>query len=151
VPGQGDNVRFGLNKDLGFSEADRNENIRRIAEVARLFADASTVAISSFISPYVADRAAARALHDAASPPIPFVEVHIDVPLEVAEQRDPKGLYRKARQGVIKDFTGVSAPYEAPASPEIRIRTDQVGVEDAVKLIVDYLEAKGYVRLVPKA
>ncbi|KAI5855616.1 adenylyl-sulfate kinase [Tricharina praecox] len=148
---QGDNVRFGLNKDLGFSEADRNENIRRIAEVSKLFADASTVAITSFISPYIADRASARALHESANPPIPFIEVHIDIPIEVAEQRDPKGLYKKARQGIIKDFTGISAPYEAPENPEIKIRTDQVSVEDAVKIIVDYLEEKGLVKLAKKA
>jgi adenylylsulfate kinase len=142
-------VRFGLNKDLGFSEADRNENIRRIAEVSKLFADASTVAITSFISPYLADRASARALHEAAN--IPFIEVYIDVPIEVAEQRDPKGLYKKAREGIIKDFTGISAPYEAPVNPEIRIRSDQVSVEEAVKIIVDYLEEKGLVELRKKS
>ena len=140
-------MRFGLNKDLGFSEADRNENIRRIAEVARLFADSSTVAITSFISPYAADRAAARALHAAADPPIPFVEVHVDIPVAAAEARDPKGLYKKARAGIIKDFTGVSAPYEAPAAPEIRVETDKVGVEEAVALIVAYLEERGLVKL----
>jgi adenylylsulfate kinase len=145
---KGDNVRFGLNKDLGFSEADRNENIRRIAEVSKLFADASTVAITSFISPYLADRASARALHEAAG--IPFIEVYIDVPIEVAEQRDPKGLYKKAREGIIKDFTGISAPYEAPVNPEIAIRSDLVSVEEAVKLIVDYLEEKGLVKLQKK-
>jgi len=145
----GDNIRFGLNKDLGFSAADRTENIRRIAEVSKLFADASTVAIASFISPYVADRASARALHEAATPPLPFIEVYIEVPIEVAEQRDPKGLYRKARAGEIKDFTGVSAsaPYETPDDPQIRIRTDQLSVEEAVKVIVDYLEEKGLVNL----
>lgn len=142
----GDNIRFGLNKDLGFSEADRNENIRRIAEVAKLFADASTIAVTSFISPYLADRAAARALHESAG--IPFVEVHVDIPIEVAEQRDPKGLYKKAREGIIKDFTGISAsaPYEAPVNPEIKIQNDKVSVEEAVKIIVDYLEEKGLVK-----
>ncbi|KAF8417031.1 Adenylylsulfate kinase-domain-containing protein [Tirmania nivea] len=143
----GDNIRFGLNKDLGFSEKDRNENIRRIAEVSKLFADASTVSITSFISPYRADRITARELHSAASPPIPFIEVHIDVPLEVAEARDPKGLYKKAREGIIKEFTGISAPYEAPESPELKIRTDQVSVEEAVQEIVRYLEQEGYVTL----
>ncbi|KAI5780516.1 Adenylylsulfate kinase-domain-containing protein [Geopyxis carbonaria] len=148
----GDNVRFGLNKDLGFSEADRNENIRRISEVSKLFADASTVAITSFISPYLADRASARALHAAASPPIPFIEVFVDIPIEVAEQRDPKGLYKKARAGEIKDFTGVSAsaPYEAPETPEIHVRTDQLSVEEAVKVIVDYLEEHDLVKLQKK-
>ncbi|PUU82391.1 Adenylylsulfate kinase-domain-containing protein [Tuber borchii] len=139
----GDNVRFGLNKDLGFSEKDRNENIRRIAEVSKLFADSSTIAITSFISPYIADRVAARELHT----DIPFVEVHVDIPVSVAEQRDPKGLYKKARAGEIKDFTGISAPYEAPENPEIRVQTDKVSVEEAVKIIVDYLQEKGLVKL----
>jgi adenylylsulfate kinase len=139
----GDNVRFGLNKDLGFSEKDRNENIRRIAEVSKLFADSSTIAITSFISPYISDRAAARSLHDS----IPFIEVHVDIPVAVAESRDPKGLYKKARAGEIKEFTGISAPYEAPENPEIKIETDKVNVEEAVKIIVDYLEAKGLLKL----
>ncbi|CUS06980.1 unnamed protein product [Tuber aestivum] len=156
----GDNVRFGLNKDLGFSEGDRNENIRRIAEVpspptlwtngeiapttvSKLFADSSTIAITSFISPYIEDRIAARELHSE----IPFIEVHVDIPVSVAEQRDPKGLYKKARAGEIKDFTGISAPYEAPEYPEIRVQTDKVSVEEAVKIIVDYLQEKGLVKL----
>jgi len=143
----GDNIRFGLNKDLGFSEKDRNENIRRIAEVSKLFADSSTISITSFISPYRADRQSARELHSSANPPIPFVEVHIDIPLEVAETRDPKGLYKKAREGIIREFTGISAPYEAPESPELKIRTDQVSVEEAVAVIVQYLEKEGYVKL----
>jgi adenylyl-sulfate kinase len=141
----GDNVRFGLNKDLGFSEKDRNENIRRIAEVAKLFADSTTIALTSFISPYKADRQTARDLHAAPGAansgdlPIPFIEVYVDISVEVAEQRDPKGLYKKARAGEIKEFTGISAPYEAPEKPEIHIRTDQVTVEEAVQTIVDYL------------
>lgn len=143
----GDNVRFGLNKDLGFSEADRNENIRRIAEVAKLFADSSTITLTSFISPYRKDRDSARALHAAKGEGedegLPFVEVYVDIPLEVAEQRDPKGLYKKAREGKIPEFTGISAPYEAPEKPEIHIRSDQTSVEDAVKQIVEYLEANG--------
>lgn len=142
----GDNVRFGLNKDLGFSEQDRNENIRRIAEVAKLFADSSTVAITSFISPYKADRNTARALHEASQGSdddvIPFIEVHVDVPLEVAEQRDPKGLYKKARAGEIKEFTGISAPYEAPESPEIVIKTHESSVEECVAQIVEWLTKK---------
>ncbi|KAM7182993.1 adenylyl-sulfate kinase [Rhypophila sp. PSN 637] len=145
----GDNVRFGLNKDLGFSEKDRNENIRRIAEVAKLFADSSTIAITSFISPYRADRQIARELHTSASQAgddsLPFIEVFVDIPLAEAEKRDPKGLYKKARAGEIKDFTGISAPYEAPESPEITIRTDQLSVEECVKVIAEYLKEKGLI------
>ncbi|KAG6008077.1 hypothetical protein E4U43_000224 [Claviceps pusilla] len=152
----GDNVRFGLNKDLGFSEKDRNENIRRIAEVAKLFADSSTIAITSFISPYRADRDTARQLHAAAASPsgnalqddpIPFVEVFVQVPLEVAEKRDPKGLYKKARAGEIKDFTGISAPYEEPTQPEIVIKTHENSVEECVAQIVDWLVEKRYLEL----
>ncbi|WQF78355.1 Putative adenylyl-sulfate kinase, P-loop containing nucleoside triphosphate hydrolase [Colletotrichum destructivum] len=145
----GDNVRFGLNKDLGFSEKDRNENIRRIAEVAKLFADSSTVAITSFISPYRADRQVARELHAQAGQnnddAIPFIEIFVDVPLEVAEQRDPKGLYKKARAGEIKDFTGISAPYEEPLNPEIIIRTDKSSVEECVVQIADWLIKEGLI------
>lgn len=145
----GDNVRFGLNRDLGFSEADRNENIRRIAEVAKLFADSSTIAITSFISPYRADRQLARQLHTQAGQggddTIPFIEVFVDVPIEIAEQRDPKGLYKKARAGEIKEFTGISAPYEEPEAPEIRIRTDQLSVEESVVVILEWLHARGLV------
>ncbi|KAK0729433.1 Adenylylsulfate kinase-domain-containing protein [Apiosordaria backusii] len=145
----GDNVRFGLNKDLGFSEKDRNENIRRIAEVAKLFADSSTIALTSFISPYRADRQIARDLHANASQSgddaLPFIEVFVDIPLEEAEKRDPKGLYKKARAGEIKDFTGISAPYEAPVNPEITIRTDQLSVEDSVRKIVKYLAENGLI------
>ncbi|KAL2002219.1 hypothetical protein VTN02DRAFT_398 [Thermoascus thermophilus] len=151
----GDNVRFGLNKDLGFSERDRNENIRRIAEVAKLFADSACVAITSFISPYRADRDQARQLHEAPAPGesagLPFVEVYVDVPIEVAEQRDPKGLYKKAREGVIKEFTGISAPYEAPIKPEIHIRNDGISVQEAVRQIIAYLDEKGYLPPAPKA
>ncbi|KAK7202505.1 Adenylylsulfate kinase-domain-containing protein [Myxozyma melibiosi] len=139
----GDNIRFGLNKDLGFSEADRNENIRRIAEVAKLFADSTTVAITSFISPYRADRDSARALHASAN--IPFIEVYVDVPVEVAEQRDPKGLYKKARAGIIPEFTGISAPYEEPLAAEIHVRSDKCSVEEAVVQIEEYLLSKGLI------
>ncbi|CAJ2513466.1 Uu.00g015850.m01.CDS01 [Anthostomella pinea] len=142
----GDNVRFGLNKDLGFSDKDRTENIRRIGEVAKLFADSSTIALTSFISPFKADRQLARDLHNATTAtdkdPIPFVEVYVDVPVAVAEQRDPKGLYKKARAGEIKEFTGISSPYEAPDSPEIVIRTHERSVEECVADIVAWLEAK---------
>jgi len=147
----GDNVRFGLNKDLGFSEKDRNENIRRIAEVAKLFADSSTIALTSFISPYKSDRKIARDLHVAASQgsddSIPFIEVFIDIPVEIAEQRDPKGLYKKARSGEIPNFTGISAPYEAPDTPEIHLRTDRLSVEECVAKIMEYLQSKD---LLPK-
>ncbi|EON61494.1 adenylyl-sulfate kinase [Coniosporium apollinis CBS 100218] len=149
----GDNVRFGLNKDLGFSERDRNENIRRIAEVAKLFADSSTIALTSFISPYRKDRQTARELHATPSPahpddePLPFIEVFVDIPVEEAEKRDPKGLYKKAREGKIPEFTGISAPYEEPENAEIRIETVKTSVEDAVKQIVTYLEERGLLKL----
>ncbi|KAH8843342.1 hypothetical protein MCOR01_004159 [Pyricularia oryzae] len=149
----GDNVRFGLNKDLGFSEKDRNENIRRIAEVAKLFADSSVVALTSFISPYRADRQTARELHAQAAQkgdePLEFVEVYVDIPIEVAEQRDPKGLYKKARAGEIKEFTGISAPYEAPENPEITIKTHENSVEECVAQIVKWLQDKGLVKATP--
>lgn len=133
----GDNIRFGLNKDLGFSEEDRNENIRRISEVSKLFADSCTICLTSFISPYRADRDRARELHKESG--LKFIEVFVDVPLEVAEQRDPKGLYKKAREGIIKDFTGVSAPYEPPLSPELHLKTDLKSVEECVEIIHQYL------------
>jgi adenylylsulfate kinase len=142
----GDNVRFGLNKDLGFDEKSRNENIRRIAEVAKLFADSSCLALTSFISPYKADRDTARALHQSVAgndSPIPFIEVHVDISVQEAEKRDPKGLYKKARAGEIKDFTGISAPYEAPEKPEIHIDSANTSVEEAVVIITKYLEDRG--------
>ncbi|KAJ2082317.1 Adenylyl-sulfate kinase [Coemansia sp. RSA 988] len=134
----GDNIRFGLNKNLGFSPEDRTENIRRIAEVSKLFADSATVAITSFISPYQADRDSARKLHEDAG--IPFIEVFADVPVSVAEERDPKGLYKKARTGEIKEFTGVSAPYEEPEKPEVHIRTDLTSIAEAVQQITSFIE-----------
>jgi adenylylsulfate kinase len=140
----GDNIRLGLNKNLGFSPEDRTENIRRIAEVSKLFADACVVSLTSFISPYTADRDDARALHEQAG--IPFVEVYIDVPVSVAEARDPKGLYKKARAGVIKGFTGIDAPYEAPVNPEVHIRNDKVSVAHAVAAVVEYLVDAGLLR-----
>ncbi|KAI9644455.1 Adenylyl-sulfate kinase [Ciborinia camelliae] len=146
----GDNVRFGLNKDLGFDEKSRNENIRRIAEVARLFADACTIALTSFISPYRADRAVARELHERVAngeEPIPFIEVFVDIPVEEAEKRDPKGLYKKARAGEIKEFTGISAPYEEPEKAEIHLRTDKLSVEECVQKIVEYLEKENLLKL----
>ena len=149
----GDNIRFGLNKDLGFTPKDREENIRRIAEVAKLFADSCTIAITSFISPYRTDRDMARHLHESQRPGgesgVPFVEVWIDVPVEVAEQRDPKGLYKKARAGEIPEFTGISAPYEEPLKPEIHIHSEKTSVEDAVKIIVTYLQDNGHLTAPP--
>ncbi|KAG7810440.1 hypothetical protein KL921_002935 [Ogataea angusta] len=140
----GDNVRFGLNKDLGFSEKDRAENIRRISEVSKLFADSSAIAITSFISPYKGDRAQARKLHEEAG--LPFVEVFVDVPLEVAEKRDPKGLYKKAREGLIKNFTGIDDPYEAPEKPEIHLNTSTTGIEECITAIAEYLASHGITR-----
>ncbi|ORY35555.1 putative adenylyl sulfate kinase [Naematelia encephala] len=141
----GDNIRFGLNKDLGFDPASRVENIRRIGEVSLLFSLSCSITITAFISPYISDRDLARALHVAHSPSIPFIEVFVDAPLSVVESRDPKGLYKKARAGEIKDFTGISAPYEAPLDPEIHIRTDELDVAGAVAKIVQYLEEKGLI------
>ena len=115
----GDNIRFGLNRDLGFSPEDRTENIRRIGEVCRLFQDAGMVVLTAFISPYAADRAQVRSIHPAGR----FVEVFVDTPLEVCEARDVKGLYAKARAGEIGEFSGISAPYEVPANPEITVDT----------------------------
>ena len=124
------------------------ENIRRIAEVARLFADSCSVVVASFISPYRGDREVARRLHEGGEEEEEegsgFVEVWVDCPVEVAESRDPKGLYKKARAGEIKEFTGISAPYEEPLKPEVHIRSDRESVEESVRKIVDYLEAHGY-------
>ena len=136
----GDNVRHGLNKNLGFSPADRTENIRRIGEVAKLFTDAGLVAITAFISPYRADRDQVRALM-----PDDFVEVLVDCPLEVCEQRDVKGLYQKARAGKIPEFTGISAPYEPPLKPELTLATASLSVEESVAQIVKYLTQRGTV------
>jgi len=137
----GDNVRHGLNKNLGFSPADRTENIRRIGEVAKLFTDAGVVALTAFISPYRADRDQVRAIMAAGD----FVEVHVDCPVEVCEERDVKGLYKKARAGEIKEFTGISAPYEAPEKPELVINTAGQSVEASSKQILAYLEKQGVV------
>jgi adenylylsulfate kinase len=139
----GDNVRHGINKNLGFSEQDRTENIRRIGEVAKLFGDAGIVSLSSFISPYKADRDGVRELHDRAD--LRFIEVFVDCSLEVAEERDPKGLYKKARAGEIKNFTGIDDPYEAPEKPEIHLRTDRMSLEEEVSIILSYLEETGVI------
>jgi len=137
----GDNVRHGLNKNLGFSPADRTENIRRIGEVAKLFSDGGVVTLTAFISPYRADRDQVRALMAEGD----FVEVHVDCPVDVCEKRDVKGLYKKARAGEIKEFTGISAPYEAPEKPELTIRTAGQSVEASALQILQYLESHGVV------
>ena len=134
----GDNVRHGLNGDLGFSAADRTENVRRVGHVARLMADAGIVALVPLISPYRIDREAARALHVEAG--LPFFEVFVDTPIELCEQRDPKGLYAKARAGEIQDFTGVNAPYEAPASPELVLRPDDGDAEAMAAAVLALLD-----------
>ena len=139
----GDNVRLGINKNLGFSEADRKENIRRIGEVAKLFGDAGVISLSSFISPYKGDRDEVRELHKDAG--LAFIEVFVDCSLAEAEKRDPKGLYKKARAGEIKNFTGIDDPYEAPTEPEIHLKTDEMTLEHEVKIILDYLEENGFI------
>jgi bifunctional enzyme CysN/CysC len=128
----GDNIRHGLNRDLGFSMEDRSENIRRISEVARLFNQAGLIVITAFISPYQRDRAAAREVIGEGA----FVEVHVDTPIEVCQKRDPKGLYKKALAGEIAQFTGVSDPYEAPDKPDLRLAADQLRVEESVEKLV---------------
>lgn len=132
----GDNIRHGLNKNLGFSPEDREENIRRIGEVAKLFADAGLITMTAFISPYRQDRDKARALLTGGE----FIEIFVKVPLDVAEERDPKGLYKKARTGEIQEFTGISAPYEEPLKPELTIDTSQLNLEKSVDTILQYLE-----------
>ena len=140
----GDNVRLGINKNLGFSEQDRKENIRRIGEVAKLFGDAGVISLSSFISPYEVDRDEVRQLHDQAG--LEFIEVFVDCSLEEAEKRDPKGLYKKARAGEIKNFTGIDDPYEAPTNAEIHLKTDEMTVTQEVQIILDHLEDNGFIR-----
>lgn len=134
----GDNIRHGLNRDLGFSPEERAENIRRVGEVAKLFADAGVIVITAFISPYRADRAAARKIQGER-----FLEIFVDAPLEVCESRDPKGLYRKARAGEITDFTGLDAPYEPPEEPDLTIDTTKQSVEAAVEAILKELARRG--------
>lgn len=139
----GDNIRMGLNRNLGFSAEDRAENIRRIGEVSRLFADAGVVTLTSFISPYVKDREACRGMHVAAD--LPFLEVFVDTPIEVCEQRDPKGLYKKARAGQITGFTGVDDPYEPPLKPELVLRTAELSVQQCVEECLNLLRSRGIV------
>jgi adenylylsulfate kinase len=140
----GDNIRHGLNKNLGFSAADREENIRRIGEVAKLFADAGLIVMTSFISPYRKDRDAVRALHKEAG--VPFIEIHVATPIETCETRDPKGLYKKARAGQLKGFTGIDDPYEAPESPEFTIDATNTSPQDATVQLLSFLAKQGLVR-----
>tara|TARA_B100000902_G_scaffold304801_1_gene293143 strand:+ start:460 stop:1083 length:624 start_codon:yes stop_codon:yes gene_type:complete len=142
----GDNIRLGINKNLGFSAEDRAENIRRVGEVSKLFVDGGVIVLSSFISPYLVDRQIVRELHEADN--MPFIEVFVDCSLEAAEKRDPKGLYKKARAGEIKNFTGIDDPYEAPEAPEVHLHTDQQSLEEEVEHLLALLEKQG---LVPAA
>ncbi|MFG0329656.1 MAG: adenylyl-sulfate kinase [Phycisphaerales bacterium] len=137
----GDNIRFGLNKNLGFSAEDRTENIRRIGEVAKLFADSGMITLSSFISPYIKDRDEARKTCEEGG--LSFIEVYVETPLEVAEERDPKGLYKKARAGEIKGFTGIDDPYEEPKNAELTLNTAELSLDDEVRACVAYLEKNG--------
>ena len=136
----GDNVRLGLNKGLTFSDKDRVENIRRIGEVSKLFVDAGTIVLTAFISPFIKDREIVKELVESQE----FIEVYIDTPLAVCESRDPKGLYVKARNGDIPNFTGISSPYEAPLNAEIHIQTDTMSIEDSADKVIDYLKHRGY-------
>ncbi|MHC4269502.1 MAG: adenylyl-sulfate kinase [Planctomycetota bacterium] len=138
----GDNIRHGLNKNLGFSPDDRTENIRRIGEVAKLFTDANLITIAAFVSPYIEDRKDVRKLLRDGE----FIEVYVKCSVEVCEGRDTKGLYKKARAGEVKDFTGISAPYEEPLNPEITIDSSKLSIEESTRVILNYLEEKGYVR-----
>ncbi len=137
----GDNVRHGLNGDLGFSDEDRVENIRRVGEVSNLFVDAGLVVLTAFISPFYADRAQARSK----VPEGKFLEVFIDTPIEICESRDPKGLYKKARQGEIKNFTGIDSEYDAPVNPEIHIKTQDRSIEACAKEIIGQLETRNII------
>ena len=137
----GDNLRHGLNGDLGFSESDRAENVRRTGEVCRLLGDVGVIVLASFVSPFISDRDRVRTMHEEAG--LPFIEVHVDCDLAVAEERDPKGLYKKARAGEIKGFTGIDQPYEAPESPELVIRTDHHDVGECAQQVLSLLESRG--------
>jgi len=142
----GDNIRFGLNKNLGFSADDRAENIRRIGEVAKLFADSGCLALTSFISPYRKDRDICRELHEKdKAGAIQFLEVFVDCPIDVCEQRDPKGLYKKARAGELKGFTGIDDPYEAPLKPELVLKPATMSVEESVEAVLELLKARGII------
>ena len=136
----GDNIRLGLNKGLTFSDVDRIENIRRIGEVAKLFVDAGNIVLTAFISPFIEDRKIVKELVENNE----FIEVYVDTPLHICEERDPKGLYVKARKGEIPNFTGISSPYEAPINAEIHLKTDELNIEECTMKIIDYLDKKGY-------
>jgi len=140
----GDNIRHGLNKNLGFSAADREENIRRIGEVAKLFADCGIITMTSFISPYRKDRDTVRALHAAGQ--LPFIEIYLNTPIQTCEQRDPKGLYKKARAGQLKNFTGVDDPYEAPLQAELVIDATSTSPQEATILVLEYLHKQGIIK-----
>jgi len=137
----GDNVRHGLNKDLGFSDSDRVENIRRIGEVGKLFVDSGLIVLSAFISPFRSDRQMVRSLFSAGE----FIEVHISTSLDICEQRDPKGLYKKAREGTIRNFTGIDSAYESPVDPEILIDAGELSIDVSANRIYTYLKSHGYV------
>tara|TARA_B100001057_G_scaffold495012_1_gene592941 strand:- start:6906 stop:7505 length:600 start_codon:yes stop_codon:yes gene_type:complete len=138
----GDNVRHGLNKDLGFDEKSRIENIRRIGEVAKLFLDSGTIVLTAFISPFKSDRMLVKSLFEENQ----FLEVFIDSSLEICEKRDPKGMYKRARNGEIKDFTGVSSPYEVPENPDIYVKNDDISIEEASGVIIRYLKEKKLIK-----
>jgi adenylylsulfate kinase len=137
----GDNIRHGLNKDLGFTDYDRTENIRRIGEVAKLFVDNGQIVLTAFISPFIADRNIVRSLVEQDE----FIEVYVECSVETCESRDPKGLYKKAKNGEIQNFTGISSPYEAPINPEITLNTDQQSVQECVETILQFLKSKNYI------
>ena len=139
----GDNVRLGINKNLGFSAEDRTENIRRIGEIAKLFVDTGVIALSSFVSPYREDRDTVRQLHEEAG--MDFIEVFVDVPLDVAESRDPKGLYKKARAGEIKNFTGIDDPYEAPLNAEVILNSHEMSLQEEVATLLNVLRERGII------
>ncbi|WP_193163995.1 adenylyl-sulfate kinase [Microbulbifer hainanensis] len=139
----GDNIRLGINSNLGFSAEDRQENIRRVGEISKLFADTGVVVLSSFISPYREDRDLVRQMHEAGD--LPYLEVFVDCSLEEAESRDPKGLYKKARAGEIRGFTGIDDPYEAPTSPELHLHTDEMTLEQEVEMVLSGLQARGII------
>ena len=141
----GDNIRLGINKNLGFSAEDRTENIRRIGEISKLYCDTGIICLNSFISPYREDRQQVRALHEAGG--YNFIEVHVNCSLETAEDRDPKGLYKKARAGEIKNFTGIDDPYESPENAEITLNTDTMTLEEEVEAVLDYLQEQRYLIL----
>ena len=138
----GDNIRLGLNKNLGFTPEDRTENIRRIGEVGKLFVNAGTITLAAFISPYRGDRDKVRAVLGAGE----FIEIHVDASLETCEQRDPKGLYKKARAGNVPNFTGISAPYEAPEKPELVLDSNTKGIEELANEVIAYLDKNGYLK-----